>query len=363
MLCRLQLRAVVALVALLVLAGTALRVSSLSPDGLLSLELYGSLFTLHDIAGLIAAPAFAVFCLVSFQRADWISGIAVFGIYGGLIAVLGGAPAQVITAFVSVGYVAAGASLARAAGSWVGFTFASWGLAGASVGLFVASSALLLGWPGPLESLVQALSACAVVLGTEAAARRPTSRFVMGIYALAFAVSTVAPANVGLVSGLVLPMASVALAGSAWRAASAKQPWTRGLLRIAALLFGQAAVLRGILSAFEPAHPLHHTLFPAGVHHAEWFALTSAVLSLPGRVPNRPGSVRGPLLFGVGAHVMCWSFVELGRRGMPARFVSYLPEFQPMQILITLASLTTVAGLAWIGITYTSMETTLDTER
>jgi hypothetical protein len=349
----LQLGAVVAFFALLVLAGAGMRISSLSPDALVSPEFYSSLNGLHGISGLFVPAAFAVACAAWVNRVDLITGLVVLALCGGLVARLAEAPPFAVIVAFTLASVAAGVSLARSALSSAAFTFTSWGLVGASFCLFLAGATLLFGWPGALLRSIQTLTACALVLASEAAGLRPHSRAALGVYGLGSAFSIVAPGSEPFIAGVVLPAASMILAFTAWRTAAAKPRWTRDMLRIAALLFAQAALLRGFLSTVGDVH-LRDTLFVVGVYHAEMFALTGAVFSLPRCVPRGARRQWAPFLFGVSAHMMCWTFVKVGTMGMPAHYLNYLPELQSLQVVITVAGLATVAALTWIGIALVS---------
>lgn len=349
----LQLGAVVAFFALLVLAGAGMRISSLSPDALVSLEFYSSLNGLHGISGLFVPAAFAVACAAWVNRVDLITGLVVLATCSGLIASVAEVPPFAVIVAFSLALVAAGVSLARNAPSNAALGFTSWGLAGAGLCLLLAGATLLFVWPGALGRSIQALTACALVLGSEAAGLRPCSRAALGAYGLGYAFSALAPGSEAFVAGVVLPAASMIMAYTAWRTAAAKPPWARDMLRIAALLFAQAALLRGFLSTVGDIH-LRDTVFVVGVYHAEMLALTSAALSLPRCLPRGGAQRWAPLLIGVGAHVMCWTFVELGTMGMPSHYLKYLPEFQSLHIVITLGGLAAVTGLAWIGMALVS---------
>jgi cytochrome c oxidase subunit I len=62
------------------------------------------------------------------------------------------------------------------------------------------------------------------------------------------------------------------------------------------------------------------------------------------RLPQRGLAVVAAALITAGAGLTSIGFYLLGSRGLPRRYFAYLPEFQPLQILVGVAAAIAVIG-------------------
>lgn len=147
------------------------------------------------------------------------------------------------------------------------------------------------------------------------------------------------------------------LVATTWAAIRMRKPqhvWSRRYYILAMITFVQAVLLRALLNAVSIDHHLHDTLFAVGAVHLEYFTPALALLGLAYRNwennPNRHSLERlawaGFALLTIGTHVMAWSFVALGRRGMPRRYHGYLEQFQYLHVACTIGAGLLVAGVA-----------------
>jgi hypothetical protein len=245
-----------------------------------------------------------------------------------------------------VTYATAGASLLRSARPGGVWAFVSWGLRGSGLALLLTGLSQIFGGPFTGAWMTRALVAPALILAAEGAARKPTSETALAAYLVALTVPAFwsgAPAFAAAVQGIT----ALVLAVLAWRAVRGAPAWSRRLVRLAALTFVQAAWLRGFLSLLSTDMHLHDTYFVLGAFHLELLTPLVALLSLS---PPRPGRTAAfaPFALGLGVHVMGWAFLVLGARGMPRRYRSYLPQFQPLHVLATAGALVLLAALGWM---------------
>lgn len=96
--------------------------------------------------------------------------------------------------------------------------------------------------------------------------------------------------------------------------------------------FAQSIAIAAFLAfAGDAAVHLQDTLLTPAAFHFEATVLFFAVLR------TLRTSRIGFLLATAAAHALCWSMAILGLRGMPRRYLSWLPEFGPLQTCVTVA--------------------------
>jgi heme/copper-type cytochrome/quinol oxidase subunit 1 len=111
-------------------------------------------------------------------------------------------------------------------------------------------------------------------------------------------------------------------------------------------------LLRALLNMVKNTH-LPDTLFSVGTAHLEFFVPAFVLLGL-GHHDDHDGLERsghnrwawvGFVLIAMGSHVLAWSFLTLGLRGMPRRYTHYLEQYQLMHIGGTIGAILLVAGV------------------
>ncbi len=153
-------------------------------------------------------------------------------------------------------------------------------------------------------------------------------------------------------SSLVWFIASGWLAAIAWLRASsiADQP-SRLAARSGLVLVAPALMLR-MFEEVASEDYLENTLFAVAAHHGLELALMLLLLALVMRERRSAPLYRGGfpwarigiVCFALGALGFVWCFATLGARGMPRRYMAYLPEFASLQLWATGSALVLAAG-------------------
>jgi len=124
------------------------------------------------------------------------------------------------------------------------------------------------------------------------------------------------------------------------------------LRRAQIVFFVESAALAGILQQTRDQTFLSDTLFvAASMHFAVFVLLLEVVRSL---APPRPTKLAtgGLIATATGAQLFSVSCMILGSRGMPLRYMSYLPDFQPLQGSASLGAFVLSLGLAVLLVAY-----------
>ena len=131
-------------------------------------------------------------------------------------------------------------------------------------------------------------------------------------------------------------------------------PEVRWSARAGLALFSLALMLRLFLVVLSFESFLEDTLLAVAVHHVTVFGLTFLALAVAFNEFRGLRSSLGMRLAIasslVGALAFVWFFAILGVRGMPRRYMTYLPEFVGLQVAATIAALIFAAGFAVIAL-------------
>jgi heme/copper-type cytochrome/quinol oxidase subunit 1 len=294
---------------LLLAGGSALlmRFDLMEPKPTLSPSLYGHAFGLH---GVVAA--------------------------GGLLAAMLAIPALVVKpgrGAVVLGFLALG--------SWMGAmaVLVSFDLRGAYE------------WPGfspRSELLVLGASAAlgAAQIGVSLLARPSRPQIVAAAGAItALAIVAVPLFGGALPSSVCWLLATTAVACGMFIDATTRGATILALVAIIpCLVLGWAVTL--LVDAVPTDVPLHDTVAVLSPLPATGGAMLGALLvaATRWRTPSRRLTYVAVAVIAAGAGVTSLGFFVLGLRGLPRRYLAYLPEFQPLQILVGAAAVVTVVG-------------------
>jgi len=283
-----------------------LRVGALKPKNLFPIEVINAAFTAHALGALILLPALLV-GFVSLTRQ------------------LHGHKRRELPAEGRIRIVLGVASAAAMVLLWLGY-----------------------GW------VWHVLMAGSLVLVADAKSpeRRRWSRLAFGFFAAGALALSLSKNDLVFFAGVVGKLvAAIVLVVSSWRAirSSRAGAWPRRYYTLALVTFLQAVLMRTFLDMVSVDLHLHDTLFAVGTAHLEFFTPASALLGLLYRRSPRAfeprAAMTGFVLLASGAHVFVWSMLRLGTLGMPRRYASYLPQFEPLQILCTCGAMLLMLGV------------------
>ncbi|MBI2395628.1 MAG: hypothetical protein HYV09_39045 [Deltaproteobacteria bacterium] len=125
--------------------------------------------------------------------------------------------------------------------------------------------------------------------------------------------------------------------------------WAKWVRRVEALMFVEAALLVAMFGLFDASALINDTLFAVAAPHLEGFVLIFALLRSAHRAERSSAASAGLAASALGAHLLAWGLVVLGRRGMPRRYAQYLPELQSLQVLASIGAALMVLGVAVIA--------------
>jgi len=124
--------------------------------------------------------------------------------------------------------------------------------------------------------------------------------------------------------------------------------WVRRVRRVEGLAFAEGLALVAFLGALDPEMHLHDTYFAVSGMHFEGLVLVFALL----RSARRAGGSRlgwlGLALAALGAQVFGLAMAVLGKRGMPRRYVHYLPQFTSQHRIISVGAFVLLVGFALV---------------
>lgn len=140
--------------------------------------------------------------------------------------------------------------------------------------------------------------------------------------------------------------AGIVVAAIVWGSTRREQTaWIRWVRRVEAVSFLQAVTLMAFLGALDPTVHIHDTYFALAAPHFTGLVLVFAML----RGADRAGRTRwgwlGLGLAVLGAHVFVWTLAILGTRGMPRRYVDYLPAFTSLHRVASVGAFAFLVGL------------------
>lgn len=346
------LAAVLLPLAVFLTAGAVLRVSALSPAGLLSLPLYDLAFTGHGLAGAFgpaAIPLATAALLRSPRPAGRLAWPALVALFVALVVALVTGSAPWFGVLVGLAHAVSGVALLLAARPGEAQPFRSWGLGGSGLALLLAGLSHLFGGPLVGSWMTRVLMASALVLGAESAARKPTAGMALSFHVCSLIVPALSKQTLSFMAP-VQAISAVVLSVLVFRAARGAPPWGRRLVRLAAVASVQAALLRSFLSFLSEDMHLHDTLFPVGAAHLELLVPLVVLLSLLPGAPRGRFARLAPFALGLGVHVLGWAFLVLGARGMPRRYLAYLPQFQPLHAVATAGAIVALVMLGWMSL-------------
>lgn len=121
--------------------------------------------------------------------------------------------------------------------------------------------------------------------------------------------------------------------------------WVRSVRRVEVVSFLEALSLMAFLGALDPTLHITDTYFALGAPHFAGLVLVFALLRGARRAGRSAWGWLGLGLATVGAHVFVWTLAVLGTRGMPRRYVTYLPQFTQVHRLASVGAFALILGL------------------
>lgn len=363
---RLPVVAFVTLLALTIGAGLVIRLGALKPTNIFSPETINAAFTVHGFGALPISVGLLLCFTSQIERQNrprkrTLIGACIIALY--LLAVTALVVADVkdtqvfddahafACAFIG-GYAASVAIRENTTVSWgVAVTGAAYSLNGVGV-----LGGLMSGTWWSLQILMA--GSLATIAQEESGQLSPLARLALVGFGLLSAASSFSTSElVRALTFFVAPIMPIILVGTTWAAIRAGKPqhvWARRYYVLTMIVFAPTALLRMLLNMVSPSLHLHDTLFSVATFHLESFTPALALLGLTYRdldnKLHRRGQARlawaGFALLALGAHIMVWSLLVLGTRGMPRRYVKYLDQFQHLNILGTIGAILLVVGIA-----------------
>jgi hypothetical protein len=331
----------------LVASGALLRVSAFRPTGLLEVETYARVFSVH--AALVLGTAFAA--LVTFAPRRCTSGALPAILVGAqavasLVVVLGAESRPAVLGGVAASLVATAlfVLLVLDARSPSGPPFVV-----AAVAQAAAWAAALLGTSAPAGALLYPLVAAtlaAPLLIARPRGERATSRALVGAAFVGYLLARTLVRFAGVSALVVVEVAAgLVLAALLLRSAAVETTaWLRAVRHVEAATFVQAVLANALFGSVADSH-LADTVFPIGAAHLEALVLLVAFLrGLAPRPRALPVAWIGLALGTIGAYVLGWGMIVLGSRGMPRRYAQYLELFQVPHVVASLGAVALALG-------------------
>lgn len=233
----------------------------------------------------------------------------------------------------------------------------SWGIAVASIAYLLSGIGLFGGWMPAMRWPRDMLMAgsLAIVAQKESNELSRSARWLLVGFGIWTVVHSFTESDV--IDALMffgIPAMAFSFGAATWRAIrhGNGHVWSRRYYILAMITFVQGALLRAFLDGVTEK-TIQDTLFAVGTEHLEYFTPALALLGLAHRDEKHPFegvhkrlAWAGFVLVALGSHVMVWSFLTLGMRGMPRRMVTYLEAFQGLHVVCTFGALLLVMGVA-----------------
>jgi hypothetical protein len=331
--------------ACLVGSGVLLRVGMLRPHNLLAVDVYNGVFSAHNTFTLAAPPLVLLYLAPRAHQSVLLRPVLGTLYLAGALAVGASRP---LGAFLFVGasvvflwrIVVPSRRTPQGLALSLAIVINALGWLGAGFGHIEAMGASQ--FPVVLAVLVTRFVAVRSVDGIPFPIAIPTyvaSRLLVRYWSAAEPLALVA-----LVAGLAI---GVGVIKSTRHEGST---WIRWVRRAEAVFFVEG-LLGSLLLATVPETHLPDTLFAVGTAHFEAFVLLFAVLRGLGGSPVRGWSWSGLAVAFVGAQVFCGGAIVVGIRGMPRRYVDYLPRFSSIHVVASCGAFILCAGIATIIVT------------
>ncbi len=357
--------AFVTLLALTIGAGLVIRLGALKPTNFFSPETITTAFTVHGWGALPIPVALLLGFASQIERQNRpgkrtliaASIIALYFSAAPALAVADVKDTQGFAAVHAIAYAFIGGHAVLVA--LRENTTVSWGVAVTGTAYILNGVGVLGGlMTGTLWSLdVLMAGSLATIAQEESGQLSPLARVALvgfGLLSAASSFSASEPVSALAFFASIMP---IILVGTTWAAIRTGKPqhmWARRYYVLTMIVFAQATLLRMFLNMVSPTLHLHDTLFPVATFHLEYFTPALALLGLTYRdldnKLHRRGRARlawaGFALLALGSHVLVWSLLVLGTRGMPRRYVKYLDQFQHLNILGTIGAILLVVGIA-----------------